>query len=142
MISILQPIICILSQQMFNSWFYANVANILYHIQHVCSFIVEPVRTMVFIIIELLKLTIHIHMPCLRSADLPKGFSELFVWIFTFLNIFLNRFCQVEKCGVTLHCLYRDSPSDVINILWEIWLNFIDTLQSCLFKHRQCPLTL
>ena len=56
-------------------------------------------------------------------ADISKSFSEMILSIFTFSqyfinsfcqclsfrNIFFNRFCPVEKCGVTPHCLYRDS---------------------------------
>ena len=38
-----------------------------------------------------------------------KSFSQLIVLIFIFSQYFFYRFCSVEKCGVTPHCLYRDS---------------------------------
>ena len=57
-------------------------------------------------------------MHYLWSADLSKKLFSI-VLIFTFLNsfcqylsfrnIFFNRFCPVEKRGVTPHCLYHDS---------------------------------
>ena len=42
-------------------------------------------------------------------SDLSKQFSELIVSIFIFSQYFFNRFCPVETCGATPHCLYRDS---------------------------------
>ena len=86
-----------------------------------------------------LKLTSHDILHYLFSVDLSKSFSQLIVSIFLFsiffsidfarwkvsgsikklfsinfqqlffLNIFFNKFCPVEKCVVTPHCLYRDS---------------------------------
>ena len=74
-----------------------------------------------------LNLTSHGIMHYLRSADLPKSFSQLIVsilifsrYFFTrflswlcqylfFVITFLTRFCRAEKCAVTSHCRYRDS---------------------------------
>ena len=39
---------------------------------------------------------------------LSKSFSQFIMSIFIF-SILFNRFCPVKKCGVTPHCLYRDS---------------------------------
>ena len=45
----------------------------------------------------------------LWSADLSKSFYQLIMSLFIFSQyFFFNRFCSVEKCEVTLHCLYRD----------------------------------
>ena len=48
-------------------------------------------------------------MHYLWSGDLSKSSSQFIMSIFTFFQYFFNRFCLVEKCGVALHCLYRDS---------------------------------
>ena len=59
------------------------------------------------------------------ANGLSKSFSQLIVSILSFLNIFFNRFCPVEKCGVSPHCLYRD-PSVTLNffpgglLTWEL----------------------
>ena len=46
----------------------------------------------------------------LWSVGLSKSFSQLIVSIYlSFLSIFFNIFCLVEKCWVTPLCLYRDS---------------------------------
>ena len=45
----------------------------------------------------------------LWSGDLSKSSTQFVMSIFTFSRYFFNRFCLVEKCGVTPHCLYRDS---------------------------------
>ena len=37
-----------------------------------------------------------------------KAFLNCLSQCLSFLNIFFNRFCPVEKCGVTPHCLHRD----------------------------------
>ena len=54
-----------------------------------------------------LKLTSHGILHYLCSVDLSKSFSELIVQYLSFLNIFFNRFCPVEECGVPPRCLYR-----------------------------------
>ena len=43
------------------------------------------------------------------GKSIKKLFSPLIKSIFIFFHIFFNRFFPVEKCGVTPHCLYRDS---------------------------------
>ena len=43
------------------------------------------------------------------SGSIKKLFSIDFVNIYLFSICFFNRFCTVEKFGVTPHCLYRDS---------------------------------
>ena len=55
---------------------------------------------------DTLKLTSDDILHFLCSVDLPKSFSQLIAWI-----LFFNRFCHAEKCGVTQHCLDRDSLS-------------------------------
>ena len=40
-----------------------------------------------------------------------KAFLNWLWQYFSFLNICFNRFCPIEKCGVTSHCLYHDSSS-------------------------------
>ena len=42
-------------------------------------------------------------------SGLSESFPLLIVSIFVFPQYFFNKFYPVEKCGVTLHCLYRDS---------------------------------
>ena len=54
------------------------------------------------------KLTSHGILHYLWSADLSKSFLGCLCRYLPSLNSFLNRFCLVEKYGVTLHCLYRD----------------------------------
>ena len=57
----------------------------------------------------ILKLTSHGILHYLCSADLSKSFSQLTVSLFIFSQYyyyFFNKFCPVEKCSVTLHCLY------------------------------------
>ena len=54
--------------------------------------------------VTVLKLTGHGILIYLCSVDQSKSFSQLIV----FSQCFFNRFCPMEKCGVTLHCLYRD----------------------------------
>ena len=70
-----------------------------------------------------LMFTSHGILHCLWSVDLKKSFSQLILsilifsqyffqqllLIFIFINIFFNRFCLVEKFGVTSHRLFRDS---------------------------------
>ena len=47
---------------------------------------------------------------CLCSANLLyKVYLNWLCQYLSFLNIFFNRFCAVENCGVTPHYLYRDS---------------------------------
>ena len=41
------------------------------------------------------------------SGSIIKLFSIDYVNIY-FFSVFFNRFCPVEKSGVTTHCLYRD----------------------------------
>ena len=57
--------------------------------------------------IKKLKLTSHSIALFVVSGSIKKLFS-IIVSIFIFFQYFLNRFCPVEKCGVTSHCLYRD----------------------------------
>ena len=45
---------------------------------------------------------------CVNIYLLSIFFSIAFANIYV-LHIFFKRICQVEKCGVTLYCLYRDS---------------------------------
>ena len=42
---------------------------------------------------------------------LPSGqsFSQMIVLVYLVFRYFFNRFCFVERCGVTLHSLYHDS---------------------------------
>ena len=57
-----------------------------------------------------LKLTSHRILHYSWSADLSKSFSQLIMAIFIFFQyFFFNRFCPVERCGVTPHCVYHDS---------------------------------
>ena len=61
---------------------------------------------------QYLKLTSHgiLHYSdYLWLADLTESFFQSLMSIFIFSQHFLNRFCSVEKCGVTPHCLYYDS---------------------------------
>ena len=52
------------------------------------------------------------------SADLSqKLFLIDCVNIYLFSIFFFNRFCPAEKCGVTSHCLYRDSLTLTLNVL-------------------------
>ena len=44
-----------------------------------------------------------------QSCLVEKVFLNWLCQYLSFLNIFFNRFCPVEKCGVTPHCLCRDS---------------------------------
>ena len=68
----------------------------------------------------LLKLTSHGILHCLWSANLSICLSQLIVSIFTFS---INSFCQylsslnIYKCGVTPHCLYRDSLTLIEQII-------------------------
>ena len=43
------------------------------------------------------------------SRSIKKLFTIDCVNIYLFSIFFFNRFCRVENCAVTLHCLYRDS---------------------------------
>ena len=43
------------------------------------------------------------------SGSIKKLFSIDYVNIYLFSIIFFNRFFPVEVCGITSHCLYRDS---------------------------------
>ena len=43
------------------------------------------------------------------SGSTKNLFSIDCVYIYLFSIFFFNRFCPVEKCGVTPHCLYCDS---------------------------------
>ena len=43
--------------------------------------------------------------------------------IVTFSQNFFNRFCPVEKCRATPHCLYRDSLTLNIFFLFILFLN-------------------
>ena len=60
-----------------------------------------------------LKLTSHGILHYLWSAGLSKKLSQLIMSIFIFsqyfFQLFLHRFFSTETCGVTPHCLYRDS---------------------------------
>ena len=70
-----------------------------------------------------LKLTSHDILHYLWSVDLSKSFPQLIVSIFTFLNIFYNRFYPVKKCGVTPHWLYRDSLTLNVSFFSKIFMN-------------------
>ena len=65
-----------------------------------------------------LKLISHDMLHYLCSANLSKTFSQLILSIFTFLSqkflpiFFFNKF---QKCGITPHCLYRDSLTLIVN---------------------------
>ena len=50
-----------------------------------------------------------------------KAFLNWFYQYLSSLNIFLNRFCPVEKCGVTPDCLYRDSITLMLHV--TVWYN-------------------
>ena len=52
-----------------------------------------------------LKLMIDGIVLFVASGSVKKKISVDYV---SFLNIFFNRFCQVEKCAVTPHCFYQD----------------------------------
>ena len=52
-----------------------------------------------------LKLMIDGIVSFVASGSVKKKFSVDYV---SFVNIFFNRFCPVEKCGVTPHCFYQD----------------------------------
>ena len=45
----------------------------------------------------------------LWSVDLSASFLNWMCQYLSFLNIFLHRFCLIERCGVTLRCLYCNS---------------------------------
>ena len=45
----------------------------------------------------------------LFRGSIEKLFSNDLCQYLSFLNIFFKRICPVDKCGVTLQCLYRDS---------------------------------
>ena len=47
----------------------------------------------------------------------------------SFLNVFITRFCRVENCGVTPHCLYHDS-------LTLIGIISLQTFVSCKFRPK------
>ena len=60
-----------------------------------------------------------------RFFSVGKVFQNWLCQYLFFLNIFFNSFHPVEKCGVTLHCLYRDLLTLKNNIcnymkLWRI----------------------
>ena len=52
-----------------------------------------------------LKLMIDGIVLFVASRSVKNNFSVDYV---SFLNIFFNRFCPAEKCGVTPHCFYQD----------------------------------
>ena len=43
------------------------------------------------------------------SRSIKKAFLNWLCQDLSFVDIFFNRFFPVWKCGVTPHCLYRDS---------------------------------
>ena len=58
---------------------------------------------------KILKVTGHGIMHYLWSADLLKSFLKRLCQHLSLLNIFLQQILPGGKCGVTPHCLYRDS---------------------------------
>ena len=78
-------------------------------------------------------------MRYLWKADLSKSFCRLRMSIsqlnmsifYLFSNFFFNRFCQVEKCGITPHCFYlilnisNDVKTVLITIKLISWTFFI-----------------
>ena len=50
-----------------------------------------------------------------------KAFLNWFCQYLSSLNIFLNRFCLVEKSGVTPDGLYRDSITLMLHV--TVWYN-------------------
>ena len=59
-----------------------------------------------------MKLTSHgIYYAICGKRICQKAFLNWVCQYFSFLNICFNRFCLIEKCGVTSHCLYHDSSS-------------------------------
>ena len=66
-----------------------------------------------------LRLTSRGMLYYLCIVDLSKSFSQLIGSIFIFSQYFFNKFCPVEKCGVTPHCFYRDSLTLNKKILLE-----------------------
>ena len=55
-----------------------------------------------------LKLTSHGKLIYLCLVDLSKSFLYWLCQYLSFLQYFFNNFFPMEKCGVTLHCFYRD----------------------------------
>ena len=53
-----------------------------------------------------------------------KALINWFCRYLSFLNIFFNRFCPLEKSGVTPRWLYRDSLTLICRLWWQFFLNF------------------
>ena len=61
---------------------------------------------------EFLDLSYHLFDYWISFFVFQITVNELLNWLcqyLSFLNIFFNRFSLMEKCGITPHCLYRDS---------------------------------
>ena len=59
---------------------------------------------------EKVKINEHVTVYCIICDQqiYRKAFLKWLCQYLSFLIIFFNRFCQVEKFGVTPYCLYRD----------------------------------
>ena len=57
----------------------------------------------------ILKLRVMVYCIIWGQQIYQKAFLDSLYKYLSFLNVFFNRFYPVEKCGVTPHCLYRDS---------------------------------
>ena len=81
------------------------------------------------------ELTSHCTVHYLCSEDLSKSFSQFIMSIFILSHYFFHRFCLVEKCRVTSHCLCRDSTLIVNKFSKITWMEYF----TCKITGRGAP---